>query len=126
MRNNSDAATFNLEMVLDGKITGIIFLNVVVTASAPGDNDAFCTATASSEAGMPAPRYPANVRVLMDSYHYFNLFIPYENNNAIWQQVQRDGDSIVVSVILIQTSVIVEDIFIIISFTVDFLINAPL
>ena len=50
----------------------------VASASAPGDEQFFCTDEST-------PVYPPSSRILMDSYNYINLLPPHDK--AVWQQV---------------------------------------
>ena len=57
----------------------------VVTSRAPGDGDDFCTDT------LAGVQHPSNVKILMDSFNYFNLLPPHEG--AVWQQLDLDDSN---------------------------------
>ena len=63
----------------------------VVTASAPGDEQSFCTNELEASAMTPPPVHPPNSRILMDSYNYINLLPPHDG--AVWQQVDNDNNN---------------------------------
>ena len=65
----------------------------VVTASggvASGDEDLLC-GNLRAEGAAPIPAYPANMRVLMDSWNYKNLLPP--RTGAVWDQVDNDRNN---------------------------------
>ncbi len=63
---------------------------LLVSASAPGDEDTFCVTLGGSPVTTP-PVHPPNSRILMDSYHYINLLPPH--GGAVWQFVDNDTNN---------------------------------
>ncbi len=63
------------------------YLLSVVAAQAPGDGSAFCSLSSNT----PLLTYPTNIKILMDSYHYFNLLPP--QADAVWVHVDNDKNS---------------------------------
>ena len=67
----------------------LLLIFVAVSADvAPGDEDQpFCEKLRADTAAS-TPAYPANMRVLMDSWNYQNLLPP--RTGAVWDQVDND------------------------------------
>ena len=66
---------------------------VMVTAQAPGDEDALCTVTLPS-LGQNIIVYPPNVKPLMDSLHYDDMLPPATTSNPpVWQEVDNDNNN---------------------------------
>ena len=67
-------------------VTGLLCL---VAGGAPGDEDPICLGEELN--GILPPVYPPNSRVLLDSYHYFNLLPP--QDGPVWQEVDLDDNN---------------------------------
>ena len=68
----------------------LIFLTGVASAAmarAPGDGDAFCSLHSTF-----VKHSVSNIKVLMDSFNYFNLLPPHEG--AVWQQLDLDDNNV--------------------------------
>ena len=66
---------------------------VIVSAQAPGDEDALCTMTLPS-VGVNVIVYPPNVKPLMDSSHYDDMLPPASTSNPpVWQEVDNDDNN---------------------------------
>ena len=63
---------------------------LLVSASAPGDEDSFCVNPDESSV-TPPPVHPPNFRILMDSFNYINLLPPH--GGAVWQFVDNDTNN---------------------------------
>ena len=75
-------------------LSALVLAFVLVTVSAgvaPGDEEAALCKDLRAQGAAPTPAYSTNMRVLMDSWNYWNLLPP--RTGAVWDHVDNDDNN---------------------------------